>query len=280
LHRQCFIQSLFCPSSIKQKQTAFKRNPKHLAMIEVPWGWEIFPKAKVGGSIPSSTTHYPPGLPAEGIMKVPPYLLALLCLASHAGAYESRSVTAEAFADAPHVDMAAKPRWSTELKAGVALPLGNLSSYAQPGPVLSLDGLYQASSDFDLDVFLAGSSQAYSVAWGAQALNNLGLGLKLLYHLGEQNGVRWYAGAGLAAYYDQRSLEVVHQPVVGGVATYDPTPNSSFGLGVLGTLGGRYAFNPHLSLSAELNIISISLAGGTADTLLLAEPLAGLNYLF
>jgi hypothetical protein len=199
---------------------------------------------------------------------------------SHAAAYESRSATAETFADAPHVSLLAQPRWSTELKAGAALPLGNLSSYAQPGPVLSLDGIYQASSDFDLDVFLTYSSQAYSVAWGAQALNNLGLGLKLLYHLGEQNGVRWYAGAGLAAYDDQRSLEVVHQPVIGGVATYDPSPSSSVGLGVLGTLGGRYAFNPHLSLAAELNLVSISLAGGTADNLLLAEPLLGLNYLF
>jgi hypothetical protein len=203
---------------------------------------------------------------------LPAVVLGLVSLGAPLGAAST------GFADAPHIQAAPQGHWSMELKLGAALPLGSLAQYAQAGPAVSLDAVYQTASDFDVDVFALYTTQSYSVAWGAQPLSNLGLGVKLLYDLGEQNGIRWSAGAGVAGFYNQRSDRVLHQPAVVGKESFDPSPDSSLGLGVLATLAGRYAFTRRLSLCAELNLISINLAGGSSDTLVQALPLAGLNF--
>ena len=170
------------------------------------------------------------------------------------------------------------PSWAIALKAGASLPLGDLAQFNQPGPATSLDLLYHADASFSVDSFLSYASQASKVAGTSQPLTNIGLGVKLLYNIAEIDGVTWYAGAGVGAYYDQRSKQVLLQPVLNNTPQYNPEADSSFGLGVLGALGGRYQGVSGWGFMLEINLVGINLAGGTSDSLLLAQPMIGVSY--
>ncbi len=169
------------------------------------------------------------------------------------------------------------PAWAVVLKAGGVLPLGDLAQYNQSGPVAGLDALYHANADYSVDIFASYSSQGYKLG-GGQPLTNIGLGAKLLYNLATIDGITWYAGGGLAAYYTQRTTQVLRQPVLNNTPVFDPTNESTAGFGLVGTLGGRYEFESRWGLLLELNIANINLAGGTSDNLLLAQPVLGLSY--
>lgn len=169
------------------------------------------------------------------------------------------------------------PSWAVALKLGGVLPLGDLAQYNQSGAAVGLDAYYHANADYSVDVFTNYSSQGYKLG-GGQPLTNLGLGAKLLYNLANIDGITWYAGGGLAAYYTQRTHQVLQVPVLNNTPVYDPSNESTFGFGVLATLGGRYEFPSGWGLLLELNLATVNLAGGTSDNLLLAEPLLGLSY--
>jgi hypothetical protein len=170
------------------------------------------------------------------------------------------------------------PSWAIALKAGAVLPLGDLATYNQAGPAGGLDLYYHVNTSFSADFFTSYSSQAYKVGGGGQPLSNIGLGVKLLYNVAEIDGVVWYAGGGMAGYYNQRTKQVLRQPVLNNTPVFDPEADSSFGLGVLGVLGGRYTGQSGWGLLLELNLVSVNLAGGTSDSLLLAQPVLGLSY--
>ena len=169
------------------------------------------------------------------------------------------------------------PSWALALKLGGVLPLGDLAQYNQSGAAVGLDVYYHANADYSVDLFSTYSSQGYKLG-GGQPLTNIGLGAKLLYNLANVDGITWYAGGGLAAYYTQRTHQILETPVLNNTPVYDPTDESTFGFGVLATLGGRYEFPSGWGLLLELNLATVNLAGGTSDNLLLAEPLAGLSY--
>jgi hypothetical protein len=169
------------------------------------------------------------------------------------------------------------PSWALAVKLGGVLPLGDLAQYNQSGAAVGLDAYYHANADYSVDIFTNYSSQAYKLG-GGQPLTNVGLGAKLLYNLANIDGITWYAGGGLAAYYTQRTRQVLQVPVLNNTPLYDPSNESTFGFGVLATLGGRYEFPSGWGLLLELNFATVNLAGGTSDNLLLAEPLLGLSY--
>ena len=169
-------------------------------------------------------------------------------------------------------------RWAMALKLGGAIPMGDLGLYNNSGPAANLDLYYHADDSISIDTFAAYSRQSYK-AGDTQPLDNVGLGIKMLYNLTNLSGVIWYAGAGLAGYYNQRTKQVIVD-VVNNKAIFAPTYDTSMGLGVLGVAGARYEYGNGLGLILEMNVVNINLAGGTSDNILLGQPLLGLSYTF
>jgi hypothetical protein len=169
----------------------------------------------------------------------------------------------------------ADPSWGWAFKAGGVVPLGDLAQFNQPGPAGALDLYYHLSADVSVDGFLGYSTQGYKLGGGAQPLSNTGLGAKLLYNLSLVDDVTWYAGGGVGLYYNQRTKQIVRPVVSNAPPIYDPVPDSSLGLGILGVMGGRYANSAGWGIVVELNVVNINLAGGTSDSLLLAQPMLG-----
>jgi hypothetical protein len=167
------------------------------------------------------------------------------------------------------------PSWGYAAKLGAVVPLGELAQFNQSGPSLALDLFYHFNADVSVDTFLSYSTQGYKLGGGAQPLSNTGLGVKLLYNLDQIETVTWYGGGGVGLYYDQRTKQIVRPVTSNAPPIYDPAPDSSFGLGILGVLGGRYQDPAGWGLIVELNLNIINLAGGTSDSLLLAQPLIG-----
>lgn len=169
-------------------------------------------------------------------------------------------------------------RWAMAVKLGAAVPMGDLGLYNNTGPAANLDLYYHADESISIDTFASYSRQSYK-AGDTQPLDNIGLGVKMLYNFTNLSGVIWYAGAGLAGYYDQRTKQVIAD-VVNDKAIFAPTYDSSAGLGVLGVFGARYEYENGLGLILEMNVANINLAGGTSDSILLGQPLLGLSYSF
>jgi hypothetical protein len=169
--------------------------------------------------------------------------------------------------------------WSIALKGGSSAPLGDMAQYNNAGSAAGLDIIRTASDGTMFGPYLSYSSQSYKAA-GAQPLSTAGLGVKLLFNLFVDREVSSYAGFGIGGYYCQRTRQELHQPVptLPALPTYDPVAESVMGLGLLGTLGARWSFNDHWAALLELNVVSINLAGGTSDSLLLAQPYLGLSY--
>jgi hypothetical protein len=170
------------------------------------------------------------------------------------------------------------PSWAVALKVGGALPLGDLATYNQSGPAANLDLYYRADASFRVDLSIDYFSEAYRLGAGDQPLSVAGLGLKLLYDMANVQGVVWYLGGGLGGYYVQRTQQVLEVPVLNNTPVYDPTPNSTMGLGLMGVLGGSYDFENGWGMMVEINVLNINLAGGTSGNMLLAQPVIGLSY--
>jgi hypothetical protein len=172
-----------------------------------------------------------------------------------------------------------KPYWSLGLKGGGALPLGNLSTYNGTGPSAGLDLIYQGTRKLGTDFFALYSTQPYKLGGGASPLNNLALGLKLLYEVTQVEALNAWVGAGAAYVLTQRTQQVLRQPVTTPVQ-YDPTVQNTGGLGLLFCFGSSFLMTDHVALTMELNVINVALAGGTGDSVLLGLPQAGLRYDF
>jgi hypothetical protein len=192
-----------------------------------------------------------------------------------------RTPTPAAFVPMPgpesHVSLV-DPSWAVAVKAGGALPLGDLATFNESGPGADLDLYYRADASFRVDVFANYFDLAYRQGGGDQPLSAAGLGVKLLYDLGDVQGVIWYLGGGMGGYDVQRTQQVLQVPVLNNTPAYTPTPNSSVGLGILGVLGGSYDFGNGWGMMVEINVLNINLAGGTSGNMLLAQPVIGLSY--
>jgi len=78
-------------------------------------------------------------------------------------------------------------------------------------------------------------------------------------------------------------VQRTQQVVVGqnlGLPIYSPSTQSTGGIALLFCFGIGYDFSSHWGLNIELNVINLSLAGGTSDSLMIAQPNLGLKYIF
>lgn len=171
------------------------------------------------------------------------------------------------------------PYWSAGLRLGGAMPLGDLAIYNGAGPSAGLDLAYQGTAEVATAFYLAYSTQPYKLGGQATPLNTLGLGVRLMYELTRVEAVNAWVGAGGGYYLVQRTRQNLKQPVVIPLQ-YEAGAESTGGLGLGLWAGSAYQWSPSLALTLELGLVSIGLAGGTADTVTLGLPALGLRYDF
>jgi hypothetical protein len=172
-----------------------------------------------------------------------------------------------------------KPRWSVDLKGGGALPLGDLATYNSTGSSVGADLIYQGTRSVGTDLFISYSSQPYKLGGGASPLNNLGFGLKLLYEVMRVEDLNAWIGAGAGYYLTQRTRQVLVTPVTTPVQ-YTADSQSTGGLGLLFCFGTSYNMSRHVAITLDVSLVNIALSGGTADSITLGLPTAGLRYDF
>lgn len=172
-----------------------------------------------------------------------------------------------------------KPYWSLGLKGGAALPLGELSTYNGTGGYGAVDVIYQGTRELGTDFFVSYSTQPYKVGGGASNLNNIGFGVKLLYQVMQVEALNAWVGAGAGYYLTQRTRQVLKQPVV-SPPQYTAEAQNTGGLGLGFCFGTSYLMTENLALTLDLNLVNVSLAGGTADSITLGHPALGFRYDF
>lgn len=172
-----------------------------------------------------------------------------------------------------------KPYWSLGMKGGGALPLGELSTYNGTGPFGGVDLIYQGTRDLGTNFFFSYSSQPYKLGGGATPLNNIGLGVRLLYQVMQVEALNAWIGAGGGYYITQRTRQVLVQPVTTPVK-YAAEQQNTGGLGLSFCFGTSYLITDNLAFTIDLSVVNIALAGGTADSVSIGTPALGLRYDF
>lgn len=180
-----------------------------------------------------------------------------------------------------------KPRWGLSLKGGGAVPLGDLTLYNTSGPAAGLSLLYLPTESMTVDLFTHYSSQGYKFGGGASALTIAGGGIKLAWEIMRVEALSAFAGAGAGYMAVQRTQQVpvtdslgVQLKDAGGNLVWSPTTQSTGGIALLFCFGIGYDFNRHWGLVLDLNVMNLSLGGGTSDSLMIAQPAIGLKALF
>jgi hypothetical protein len=201
------------------------------------------------------------------------FLAALLCLAPAVW-----SAPAEPAADAKWFAFH-KPYWALGIKGGAALPLGELATYNGAGGSFGATLTYQGTREVGTDFFVTYSTQPYKLGGGATPLNNVGLGVRLAYELMRVEALSAWVGAGGGYYMTQRTRQVLKQPVSTPVQ-YEAQAQDSSGLGLSFSFGASYLMTRALALTLDVSLLNIALAGGTADSIMIGMPSAGLRYDF
>lgn len=172
-----------------------------------------------------------------------------------------------------------KPYWSLGLKAGAALPLGELSTYNGSGGLGGADLLYQGTRQVGTDFFFLYSTQPYKVGGGATPLNNTGIGVRLLYEVMRVEALNAWVGAGGGYFLTQRTRQVLVEPVT-TPPSYQAAGQNSGGFGLVFCFGTSYMMTRTLALTLDVSLANVALAGGTADNIALGLPSIGLRYDF
>jgi hypothetical protein len=172
-----------------------------------------------------------------------------------------------------------KPYWSLGIKGGAALPLGDLATYNGSGSNFGADVIYQGTRTVGTDLFFSYSSQPYKLGGGASPLNAMGFGAKLIYEAMHVEALNAFIGAGAGYFLVQRTKQVLVQPVTTPVQ-YTSEGQSTGGLGLLFCFGSSYLMTRSIAITVDVNVASIALSGGTADSIGIAMPSAGLRYDF
>jgi hypothetical protein len=172
------------------------------------------------------------------------------------------------------------PAWTFCLLGGMAIPLGNTAEYNQASLSTNFEVIYAAAQEMSAGFFVHYSQLPYQSEAASQPLTNLGFGLRAILPIFDLEGINPYVAAGMGYFMTQLAT----QNVVGHTEQNEPILEtkykSSGGMGFTGGIGFRYKLNPNLSLILEMNVINISLEGGTADSLLFTHAVTGIAYTF
>lgn len=184
------------------------------------------------------------------------------------------------------------PYWSTALRVGAGLPLGNMNNQNTVGFAGQADVLYQTTPDTALDLFatftdmpsvgLPADTALVYYQGTAEPTTVMGLGLKGLWQFYDMADARLFLDGGLGYVALNRTQETA---ATGVPFPSDTTWTAGGGPAINGLLltvglGVNYELIPRLKLVGELDFNEVDLSGGTGDTPQYCQPLVGLQYDF
>ena len=175
-----------------------------------------------------------------------------------------------------------RPRYSVGLRAGAGIPFGGFADLHGTGPAAAIDFSYRYHPDAILEFYWAWESQPFrgNVAGGTPVpFRAIGTGIKILNEFWRMDAMSAFAGAGTGLFFVQRTREVLHDPP-GPKVTYDAQLENTTALALIGCFGLSYAFTPHWTSRAEVQLMDLNLTGGTSDNLLLVQPSLSIRRIF
>lgn len=174
-----------------------------------------------------------------------------------------------------------QPAWELFVKGGLALPMGENSSYNQSGAGGGIELAYEASEELATALFIQAASLRYKVEGAGTPFTTLGAGLKVRINLGEIQDMRPYMGVGVGLFNSNRAtLKFIGMDPVKNIALYQVEYKSGTDVGFVGSVGGNYRIHPRIDFVIEFNVISIGMAGGTSETAMSLGLQSGLGWRF
>jgi hypothetical protein len=174
------------------------------------------------------------------------------------------------------------------LKAGLGLPLADSAEVAEGGFGSNVNLYFRATPLLSLDLFGAYLAAPYKDAKAPDPLTLTGGGFRALFHPYSTEKMVSHIGAGLGYMSSRRATaEPVLDPMTGNPQSDifgDPVLNvvyqSSGGIAFTGVVGATYEIVPKVGLQVEISVYSVSLDGGTSDSVTMAQAGLGVQYSF
>lgn len=183
--------------------------------------------------------------------------------------------------NAPHYHVGKSGDWGLALRGGAAMPLGGLSTDNSSGGAGGLDVIYRPADKVSVCLEAMAASMPYTTAGGggASPMDDFGGAVKLELEVFRVEALSAWLGFGAGYEICSRTEQVPNLPEVYPV-TFHGEAQTVSGLALLGVVGAGYDFDEHWSLGAEVQVLNLSLQGGTSDDQLVAVPTLGLKYMF
>jgi opacity protein-like surface antigen len=174
-----------------------------------------------------------------------------------------------------------KDTFSLILDGGIASILGDEAKFHNGGFNGGAQFVYGATEDLGVSIYTQFNSVPYSITSASKALTSYGVGVRAVYQLLDAGGIKPFVEGGLGLYMVNRAISVDsgfvdsnNDPIYITQYKQDPGLGFNFGLGLV------YSFTAKVGLRAAVDVTSLSLNGGTGDSLLMADPTLGLLYTF
>ncbi len=218
-------------------------------------------------------------------------VLALLCLACRASAADALPGVYQQYKPAatptpvqdPGVARVTmhKDSVSVALKGGLASRMGDEAKFHTAGAGGGLDLIFQVSPELAAAFYLGFSSVPYSLTTAAQPMSSFGVGIKAIYDLFEMEGVKGFLMGGMGYQVSSRATQqLISVDPVTALPKFETKYQQAGGMAFVGGFGFKYNFTPNFGITGEAAATSVSLAGGTGDSVLLFHPAAGIIYTF
>lgn len=175
-----------------------------------------------------------------------------------------------------------KDTMALALRGGAAVPLGDLSKYAQTGYSAGLGLIYGASNLIDVAFELDYAAMPYKLTVSAQPMTSTGIGVKAILKALSDQKLGVYFDGGMGYYFVNVAVDVDKgpSPLNPAIRLTEPGYKSSGGMGFNLGMIINYQFTPNFAASLSADATQISLSGGTSDTPLFLTPSLNIAYTF
>jgi len=175
-----------------------------------------------------------------------------------------------------------KDTMALALKAGAAVPLGDLAKNNTAGWSAGLDVVYGASALVDAAFGLSYASMPYKLTVSAQPQTSLGLGVRAILKALQDRKLSVNFSGGMGYYFENVAVDVDKgpDPANPNLRLTEPGYKSAGGMGFLLGAAVNFQFTPNFAAAVTADAVQVSLGGGTSDTPLYLTPNLTVSYTF
>jgi hypothetical protein len=179
-----------------------------------------------------------------------------------------------------HIEMT-QDNMSIAVDVGAAMPLGTMAKNNSTGLNAGLDVIFGVSPLVDLAFSMSYASMPYSLTTAAQPQTATGLGVKALLKVYDDRKLFVDIDGGIGYYFvNSATDQSIGTDSKTQLPIYGTVYQSEGGLGFNLGLKADYRMTPNLSAFGQVDLVQISLNGGTGATPLFLTPSLGISYMF